>query len=700
LTLLPAVLDLDEQTGLWVLFSLRGAQAPPEGVVVVSVSRESAAGVGQTNQLDEWPRSLHAQLIHALAEARVEVVVFDVLFDKSREPRENDDRLAASIAAAGNVLLFEGVRPEEVDGERLDRRVPPLPMFQDAALATAPFVLPRVPIRVAQFWTFGRGAPDVPSLPSVALQVTSLPAYTELVAALQEVRPDAAERMPASSYALLEDRSIVAGMTELRRLFREDRSLAAQLYPRLRTDAARRLVDLYSGPDGRYINYFGPPQSIRTLPYDLVLNDAQNLDLAGKVLFVGFSESSQSEEQDWFHSVFSQRSGAVMSGVEIGATAFANLRDGRTLRALSMPRHLLLVLLWGILLGTLLGVLPIGRGLAVAMLLGALYVLVAYESFADRLLWLPLLVPLAVQLPLGMAGGFLSRYRELKDQRERVQTVLGYYAPPHVVRRLAEESVSLEADKQLVHGTCLFTDAEEYTTISEALHPDDLRKLMNEYYQVMFAAVTRHGGHISDTAGDSMVAVWTTAEPDAASRARACRAAGEILDALADFNRHRGRQQLPTRIGLESGQLLLGNVGAGQHFEYRAIGDIVNTASRLQGLNRVLGTRVLISAATLAGTGLQARDLGVFLLRGKTTPLRVYEPVLGSGGVDRQLVEPFAEALACVHREAWPEARQRFARLVASYPADGPAAFYDALMTDYERRPPTDWRGYVSVNAK
>jgi adenylate cyclase len=281
-----------------------------------------------------------------------------------------------------------------------------------------------------------------------------------------------------------------------------------------------------------------------------------------------------------------------------------------------------------------------------------------------------------------------------------VQTVLGYYAPPHVVRRLAEESVNLEADKQLVHGTCLFTDAEEYTTISEALHPDDLRKLMNEYYQVMFGAVTRHGGHISDTAGDSMVAVWTTAEPDAASRARACRAAGQILDALADFNRHRGRQQLPTRIGLESGQLLLGNVGAGQHFEYRAIGDIVNTASRLQGLNRLLGTRVLISAATLAGTGLQARDLGVFLLRGKTTPLRVYEPALGVGGGDRQLLEQFAEALACVQREAWPEARQRFARLVASYPADGPAAFYDALMTDYERRPPADWRGYVSVNAK
>ena len=179
--------------------------------------------------------------------------------------------------------------------------------------------------------------------------------------------------------------------------------------------------------------------------------------------------------------------------------------------------------------------------------------------------------------------------------------------------------MSAVANRQLLHGTCLFTDAEEYTTVSEALRPEELAGLMNDYYQAMFRVVERHGGMVSDTSGDSMVALWATTTPDSTSRIKACRAALEIVEAVAEFNLGRGGSQLPTRVGLESGEVLLGNIGAEQRFEYRAIGDhIVNTASRLQGLNRLLRTRVLVSAATVAGApGLVTRNVGVFLLRGK-----------------------------------------------------------------------------------
>ena len=215
----------------------------------------------------------------------------------------------------------------------------------------------------------------------------------------------------------------------------------------------------------------------------------------------------------------------------------------------------------------------------------------------------------------------------------------------------------------------------------------------------MFEAVARHGGYVADATADSMVAVWTTAEPDAASRVRACRASLDILDAVAAFNRDRGRQQLPTRIGLESGDLVLGNVGAGKRFEYRAIGDIVNTASRLQGLSRVLGTRVLVSDATLAGTGLPARDLGSFLLRGKTTPVRVHEPLgLAHAGVTGcDAAAAFAAGLASLARQDWSDARRRFAALAAAVPGDGPTDYYLALCSQYEANPPRDWRGFVNV---
>ena len=125
------------------------------------------------------------------------------------------------------------------------------------------------------------------------------------------------------------------------------------------------------------------------------------------------------------------------------------------------------------------------------------------------------------------------------------------------------------------------------------MSPAELAALVNDYYQAIFRVVQKYGGEISDTAGDSMIAVWASSRPDAAARLRAAQAALAILDAVEEFNRAHADSPLPTRVGLESGEMLLGNIGAEQRYEYRAVGDIVNTASRIQGLNQMLGTRVL-----------------------------------------------------------------------------------------------------------
>jgi adenylate cyclase len=317
--------------------------------------------------------------------------------------------------------------------------------------------------------------------------------------------------------------------------------------------------------------------------------------------------------------------------------------------------------------------------------------------------WLPVLVPLFVQVPTAALVAVCLNYVQLARQRERVQVALGYYVPRAVVNRLAEQSVSEAADRQLLHGTCLFTDAEAYTTVSEALRPEALAALMNDYYRVMFAVVQRHGGIVSDTAGDSMVALWATAKPDADSRTRACHAALEIVDAVAEFNRDRGGMQLPTRVGLESGEVLLGNIGAEQRFEYRAIGDIVNTASRLQGLNALLGTRVLVSDATAVGTpGLVTRNLGAFLLRGKKTPIRVHEPVgfaAASDGAREPLFASFAAALEQFESQRWSDAARAFADILGRFPGDGPSVFYAGLSADYERQP-RPWTGAISITVK
>jgi adenylate cyclase len=213
----------------------------------------------------------------------------------------------------------------------------------------------------------------------------------------------------------------------------------------------------------------------------------------------------------------------------------------------------------------------------------------------------------------------------------------------------------------------------------------------------MFPIVARHGGYVSETAGDSMVAIWASASPDAASRRSACEAAIEILGAVAEFNKDRARR-LPTRIGIESGELVLGHVGSGPRQEYRAIGDMITTAARLQALGKVLGTRVLISDAALAATGVRARDLGMFLPRGKAAPLRLFEPIgAQAAGTDAErLYESFAAALRCFEAQRWPEAHRAFAAVLDAFPGDGPAAYYRELARSLELRTPASWPGFVS----
>jgi adenylate cyclase len=293
-------------------------------------------------------------------------------------------------------------------------------------------------------------------------------------------------------------------------------------------------------------------------------------------------------------------------------------------------------------------------------------------------------------------------YRLLGVQRERVHKALGYYVPASLARRIVDESVAVGAENRLLHGTCLFTDAEHYTAVAETLRPEELAALMNEYYAALFGVVAAHGGEISDTAGDSMVAIWASIQPDGAARERARRAAVAVLDAVAEFNRAHPGRELPTRVGLESGELLLGNIGAEQRYEYRAIGDIVNTASRIQELNRVLGTRVLLSATTLVDVPSPAvRDVGNFVVRGKRLPLHVYEPLAAASvPLDAGVLDRFAAGLAAFRTGSWREARQEFAAALERAPGDGPSSYYQALAGRYEVQPPDRWSGAVELGEK
>jgi adenylate cyclase len=274
-----------------------------------------------------------------------------------------------------------------------------------------------------------------------------------------------------------------------------------------------------------------------------------------------------------------------------------------------------------------------------------------------------------------------------------------------VVDRLASNIKDLRSSGQNLYSICLFTDAESYTTLSERLDPESLTQLMNAYYEAVFKPIKDNDGLVLQVVGDSVLAIWASPQPKDALRAAACRAAIGITESVRQFNSKAGHHPLPTRIGIHAGEILLGNIGAMDHFEYRPVGDIVNTASRLEGLNKYLGTRMLASEEAFSPDNeYSTRPVGRFVFKGKSIPVRVRE-IFPNNGMSPELQATacriFATGLHAFERRSWDEAQRFFKQALQMNEADGPSQFYLKLCREFRQAPPAgDWDGAVHLTQK
>jgi adenylate cyclase len=680
-------IDLEQTFGLPWLYAARGPTKAPDAVVIVAIDEESAEALGVAERPHDWPRGVHAELVRWLAGAGARLIVFDMTFDTPSPQPGQDAALAESMAAAGNVLVSESLRKHTLalddDGGKpvasvvIERAAPPIPVIARALLGQAPFVVPKA-ARVDAYWTFRDGAVDAPTLPVLALRSWA-----------------SAGGSPGAI----------------------DQATAAQ-----RERVAASLQSLAAGGGHAYLNLYGPPHTIPTVPYSRVLRAARGLAetgsdampgadaFRGKAVFVGYSANSpagQDRLRDDHRTVYSQDDGMNLSGVELAATAFANLFEDRPLRPLARQWQLGLVAAWGLLLGVLCGTLRPSIAFGVVTLLTAILGWWVLARFTQDVAWWPSVVPIGVQLPLALFCGVWMHYRATKLEREEMRQTFGYYLPRSVVNQLAGRTGSMTQANRIVYGSCLATDVGKYTTLAESMDPARLGRLLNDYYAEMFVPVERSGGIVVDVVGDAMVALWTATSSTVAVRRSACEAALQIVAAVDRFNQASSpdRPALDTRFGLHSGDVMIGNVGASQHYEYRAVGDLINTASRLEGLNKVLGTRLLASTAAIAGLdGLQVRPLGAFRLAGKANEVAVVE-LLGSEATaspaDRRRCAQFAGALATYGAGRWEEAAAEFGSILAEWPDDGPSRFYRDRCVGLIASPPGEgWSPTVTISTK
>jgi adenylate cyclase len=238
----------------------------------------------------------------------------------------------------------------------------------------------------------------------------------------------------------------------------------------------------------------------------------------------------------------------------------------------------------------------------------------------------------------GIAVAATTGYRFLIADKDRrfLRKSFALYLAPAVIERMMTSNKPPTLGGEMRNVSVFFSDVAGFTSISEKLAPADLVALMNEYLSAMTDVIQEHGGFVDKYIGDAIVAIFGAPLDDPDHASNAVRAALRCRERLGELNRHLPALQqrdMAQRIGLNSGDALVGNIGSRQRFNYTVMGDTVNLASRLEGANKYFGTSILVSETTynLARTTCAWREIDLIRVVGRAEPVRIYEPLAPQG---------------------------------------------------------------------
>jgi adenylate cyclase len=467
---------------------------------------------------------------------------------------------------------------------------------------------------------------------------------------------------------------------------------------------------------GMPIDFQGPPSSasvdeniIKALPASAVLTGLIPREwFEGKIVLIG---AGYADNTDAYRTPFySARFGYPLTpGVEIHANALATLLRGRTITTIPLFSAFLLILFSSfLLLFVERRFNPLVSGLALLIMLSG-YTLTSFIVFerADRAL------PL-VSFTIGMSLAFIliAVYRSLTEGRQKrwIKNAFQMYLSPDFVNILLKKPDLLFLGGEEKDLTILFSDLQGFTSLSEGMTPTALVSLLNEYLDGMTRILLAHGGTLDKYEGDAIMAFWGAPLDQEDHAVRAVSAALEMSrfsDDLGRRFRREGRPGIRTRIGVNSGRAVVGNIGSERRFNYTIIGDEVNLASRLEGANKAYGTTLMISRTTyeLVKDDFQFRELDVLRVKGKEKPVKVYE-VMGFAGeaMDssmEKMVDLYNQGISAYDKRAWQSALGFFEKALAERPGDGPSTTHIERCRHFMENPPDkDWDGVFSLKTK
>ncbi len=582
----------------------------------------------------------HANLIRRLTTEGVAAIVFDILFVDQNPNPPGDAEFAAAMKESGKVVLAGNLVAQREAGAPKKQPVPLRGDLEDAAAAIGLAKIAAEPGSFARAHYRDEGL-FLP-LPWKAAQVVGLPVT----------------RIPG---------------------------------------AEKRL---------RWLNFYGR-EPFPDFSYSDAVNPAFKfpVSLKGRTVFVGREEDAgySGEEKDQFRYPWTALNRHMPFGVEIHALAFANLAGNDWLRR--FPYWLELALLAAI--GGGLGYfLPKLRPLAATVIAAGVVALVVLTGCILQLqanLWFDWLVPVLVQIPLVLGWAILFHSVRSYFEAEFLNRSLALYLSPAQVQDILRRPELLKPGVEQREVSILFSDIANFSKICERMLPEDIAQLLNAYYEATIACVHETGGTVMNLIGDAILAIWNAPQAQPDHRERACRAATALARKLVEFDANQQNLQLRTRIGLHTGIVSVGNIGSSSHFDYAVIGENVNLASRLEGLNKYLETTILATRQIQKPVEQQLsnRFVGHFKFKGFDQVAGIYEFFASEAPSESSWQKDFAEGLHCFQRAAFAEAREKFNAVLKAKPGDGPSKFYLQKIEEYSAAPPkSGWMGEIDLDSK
>ncbi len=395
-------------------------------------------------------------------------------------------------------------------------------------------------------------------------------------------------------------------------------------------------------------------------------------------------------------------------GVEIIAAAISTLLSGAPLQpAGPIGQVLMAVLALGGLLTTAFSHNPGARaaGALAVLLVWAGLVTWSYVSFGVIFS----MAYVASALLLGFLVINLRYYLLERNQKALIRDAFGQYLSPKVVSILVKDPSRLRLGGERREMTAYFSDVAGFSTISEQLTPEELVALLNEYLTAMCDIISEYEGTVDKFEGDAIIAFWGAPleQPDHARRA--CLAAIDMQRYLIDYRarlKADGRPVLHVRMGMNTGDMLIGNMGSAQRMDYTMMGDAVNLAARLEGANKFYGTHTMISESTYVqvADAVEVRELDLIRVVGRREPVRVYELLERKGELEpdrRTLVDAYSAALEHYRAQRFEEALAGFRGVLELDEDDGPSLTYvDRCQTFIHTPPGSDWDGVYQLTGK